>query len=166
MSPNEIISLCLPLRRSVFHEFGWTKQSRVDNDGRDRYDESAIHYGYFLSDLLVGAIRLVIAPTLQGLPSGSYLQGQTFVGNLGELCKGIVAPQFRGGLVLTSLLHFGISEAQTLGISHLFLSAFDTDRIRRFYTQFGFATLGASFIYEDKNIRPSERAIVFHKELK
>src|SRR2546427_1166473 len=149
MSSDEIISMYLPLRCSVFHEFGWAKNAQGDYDGRDDYDKNAFHFGCFSDDSLLGAIRLVIAPTVHDLPSGCYIgPSDLFVGRLGELCKGVVNGQFRGRHIFSTLVCFGISKAREQGVSHLFLSAFDTDRIRRFYSHFGLVPCGAPFAYE------------------
>lgn len=164
MSRSEVTSLYLPLRRSVYDEYNWAKR-KMDGESWDSYDEIAIHYGYFLSNYLAGAFRLIVAPTIQELPSGSNLQGIVFPGRVGEFSKGMVASQFRGKRVFVTLLRFGLSEARALGISHVFLSAFDTGRLKRFYARFGFTTVGVPFRFEDENIHPSEGAIVFHKQL-
>lgn len=155
LSPSELTQLCLPLRMQVLHEeLGWISHEVTNSEAlRDQYDERAIHFGYFSSDLMIGALRLIIADSFEVLPSGKLVTNPWHMdGIVGELSRGVVHPDYRGSQVFPKLLKTAIEHAKQEGVSHLFLSTFDTPKTHRFYSRYGFTLLEGALKFRDEHM--------------
>jgi hypothetical protein len=144
------------------NELSWTHSNpRRAEDLLDAYDATAVSLGLFDRERLVGAIRLVTAPTPETLPSGSFMPPAVRAGKgCAEFSKGIVVPDYRHCGVFRVLVAASLHVARLAQFSCIFVSILDTVKGRALFLPLGFKAIGSPFFYKDRTIAPTHAAIL------
>jgi hypothetical protein len=169
LSASEVVADYLPLRYATLHrEMQWAKQGTTSpSDLRDVYDGTALQFGIYLGTRILAAIRLILADRFDQLPSGVFFSDPFDAsGRVAEASKAMVYPTARGCRLFTALLLECETQSLANGLTQLFISVIDTDRIRRFLQAEGFQMFGSPFRFEDQTISPEGPAVLFCNRLK
>ena len=161
LSEPDVRELYVPLRYQIYHlEFGYSVNGiSASSSFGDRYDPLSTSIGVLIKPrILIAAIRLVEASSIDALPSGKFiarpLDGRSMNGRVGELSRGMVAKPYRKCGIFTLLLVSALLLARSDNVPFVFMSEMDTPAFRRLLNGLGFEQIAAGFLFDDGVIAP------------
>lgn len=170
LSERQVADLSLPLRERIYNrELDWFIHpvTQIDNV-RDHYDDHSLHLGVVINGSeLAASARVVVASTMEQLPSGPYLQGKITIGE-GRVCevsRVLVDHRYRHSGLFGVMLNGCILGAVQSGASHLFISEAKSDRSARYLSRHGFDPLNTDFYFHDGIVKPPSLSTVYGLDL-